>query len=550
MLYLALFLVLPLGRVLGEAAVAVATGRVGLDLAGGYGEYILRITGNSLTVASLTAIISVALGLPLAFFVAKARTPGRAVFAVLLALPLITPPFISAFATILLFGRTGVITQLLASVGIPELRIFGATGIVLTHVLHFIPLAYLTIAAGLRIVPPWLEEAAASLGSSTAEVQRRVVLPYVAPHVLMAGVLVFLASFGDVGAPLLVAGDYRVLALETYTSFTGIGGDPELPIVLAAWSVLLSIAALVAVKMLIERTQVRHSFTARALVHDSRPLRVVGLLFCSVISLFLLLPYVAIGISSFGTVWGAGLLPNAFTTRNYEFVMGHPEAFVVSLALAAIATPICVALALFGNLLLREHPRAAAALDHVTLLPFVIPGVVIGIGLVSTYNGLAVLGAPIPLAGTPALMVVAFSVRRLPWAMRVMAAGYARIDSALEEASASLGASRLRTFRQVTLPQLAPVLAATGTIAFIRVITELGSSLVLYPPGWRTAPVAIYYYVVEGFIGRASAIGVVLVAIVALASVLVSLDRRAIWRAARAPLGRLPRRRRAVPKAA
>ncbi len=513
--YVGAFLVLPVGRLLAETALALAEAEAPLEP--GFGEYIVRITLNSVFVAGFTALLSVGLGIPLAFFTVKVTTPGRDLFRVLLALPLITPPFISAFATILLLGRTGVITQLLGRVGLPEIYIYGPIGLILTHVLHFTPLAYLTVAAGLQVVPAAVEEAAAFLGSGTARTLARVVLPYIWPHVLMAAVLVFLASIGDVGAPLLLAGNFRVLPLETYNAFNSFQVDRRVSLILASWSIILAFLVLLIVKRLMVRTQVAHTFTTRTFVYRDPFLRWVGLGFCLTVAGVLFLPYLVIVISSFGTVWTTGLLPAAFTLRNYQFILKNFQDIKNSLVLSAVATPLCVGVAFSLGKLFREYGVRAAWLDYLVLLPFVIPGVVIGIGLVKTYPGFQPLGVPL-------LLPIAYSVRRLPYALRVVTAGYSRVDRTLEEASLSLGASAWRTFWRVTWPQLMPTLAATSVVAFIRVITELGSTLIILPPGWRTATVAIFYYAAEGFIGRASAISVVLIGIVALGSALVNLN--------------------------
>lgn len=523
--YIGAFLILPVGRILVETALALT----GSDrpLAEGFTEYLARITLNSVLVASLAAVGSVAIGIPVAFFVTKVPVPGQGLFRVTLALPLVTPPFISGFATILLLGRTGVFTQLLGQVGVPEINIYGAPGLILTHILHFTPLAFLTVAAGLQVVPRAIEEAAVSLGAGIGRAVFRVVLPYVWPHVLMAAALVFLASFGDVGAPLLLAGNFRVLPLETYTAFNSFQVDPRIALILASWSILLAFLVLLVVRQLMARTGIAHTFTTQPFVYRDRTLRWVGFGFCSMVTLILLLPYVVIIISSFGTVWTTGILPAGFTLRNYQFILNNLQDIKNSLILSAIATPVCVWLALSLGKLFRDYGAKVTWLDYVVLLPFVIPGVVIGIGLVKTYPGFQPFGIP-------ALLPIAYSIRRLPYAVRVVIAGYSRLDRALEEASAALGASGWRTFWRVTWPQLLPAAVAASVVAFIRIITELGSTLIILPPGWRTATVAVFYYVAEGFIGRASAIAVVLVVVVVLASALANVDYSRIARRLRA----------------
>ena len=524
--YLVLFLALPLGRILVNAALAAG----GLASDPGFLDHVGRVTWNAVLLGALTSAISVSVGLVLAVCITKVRMPARRTFAVLLALPLVTPPFISSFATILLLGRTGVITQGLRALGVPDFTIYGLMGLLITHVLHFIPLAYLTIAAGLRVVPRDIEECAASLGSSTGTTLRRVVLPYVAPHVLMAAALVFLSSFGDVGAPLLVGGNYRVLAVETYLAFTGFLVEPQHAIMLASWTILLSLAMLFVVRALLQRTTIKHVHSTTSHEYDAPAAGWIALGICAIVTTLLFLPYVVIVISSFGTIWGATLLPSGFTLGNYASVLADPRPLQTSLLLSAAATPILLIGAVGVARMLHEYGRRAVILDYLTLLPFVIPGVVIGIGLITSFADLRPFGLAVSLASTPAILPLAYSIRRLPISMRVMAAGFARIDRSVEECSASLGASRLRTFARITLPQLGPIIVASSAIGFIRIMTELGSTLVLYPPGWQTATVSIFKLVGEGRIAQASAIGVVLVGLVGILAGLTTLDHRRLWR--------------------
>lgn len=507
--YITAFLVIPLMSVLAESVWFVLGS--GPPLPDGFFRHVLRITGNSLLLASLTAVAALGLALPLAIFLSKVDTPLRRLFSGLLVLPLITPPFISSFATVLLLGKTGVFTQMLERLGVGTFSIYGLGGLLLTHVMHFLPLAALTIAAGLRVIPSAVEEAAISLGGRPSSIIVRVILPYVAPHILMAFVLVFLSSFGDVGAPLLLGGNFGVLQLEIYTSFVSVTTDQRIPVILSGWTILISIVILQVVRTLMRRTEQMHTFSGVSMLHRGRGLRWAGFAYCAIVIGTMLLPYVVIGMSSLSTIWGAGLLPDAFTLRNYAGLGAVLEPLKSSLILAAVATPVCVLLAVMLGDILHRFPRRAAALDYVALLPFVLPGVTIGIGLMKVYSGMQVFGLTIPLAGTWMLLAVSYSVRRLPPVLRVMVAGYSRLDRGLEESSSSLGASQTRTFLRVTLPQLLPAMGVAMTIAFIRIISELGSTLVLYPPGWETLAVAIFQLADEGYIARASAVSVLLV---------------------------------------
>jgi iron(III) transport system permease protein len=525
--YLAAFLVVPLAVIVAESARVALTG--GLGELPGFPRYLSRLTRNSILLAVSVTAVSVGLGLLLAIFTGRVirRKTG---FMLALTLPLLAPPFVSAFATIILLGRVGVLTQLLERAGIRLFDIYGFPGIAITHVLHLTPLAYLTILAGLRTVPKAIEESAVSLGSSPAQVITRIVLPYIGSHIYMAALLVFLASFGDVGAPLIVGGNYLVLPTEAYTRFLSFTVDRQVPVLLSGWIVVLSGVILVAVRALMRRTQIVHTFVVEQYAYDVPWMRRVGTAFCATVAAALLLPYAVILAMSLATAWGPQLLPKGWTLLHYRELWRSVGPMRNTLVVTAMATPVAVLLAVVIGRVMREGGRQAAVLDYTTLLPFVVSGVVLGIGMVKVYSSLAAAGVMSFLMLGPNLLVIALVVRRVPYPARVMNAAYTRIDRSLEESSFSLGASPARTFASVTLPQLYPGIAAALTITFIQVISELGTTLIVHRPEWRTISVQIYSYAIEGYLGRASALSVVLLVLVGLAVLLTQLDYRRLAR--------------------
>jgi iron(III) transport system permease protein len=161
--FVVLFLVVPLGKVILETLGLIAGSEsLPVDLL----QYMMRITWNSVRLALLTTFVSLAVAIPVAIAVNKLRVPLGMGWTVLLTVPLITPPFISSFATILLLGRTGILTRFLNMLGVPSFSIYGLPGLVITQVLHLMPYSLLVIVAGLQSVPAHLEEAAHSLGES------------------------------------------------------------------------------------------------------------------------------------------------------------------------------------------------------------------------------------------------------------------------------------------------------------------------------------------------------------------------------------------------
>jgi len=517
---LVVLVIVPLAAILVDSVTLVASGGLG-DLPD-FLPHLMRLTRNSLLLAGTVTVVVVGLSMPLAVFMTRALRES-AILRLGLTLPLLAPPFVSAFATIVLFGRVGVITQVLARIGIVMPNIYGFLGIAVTHVMHLLPLAYLTIAAGLQSVPRAVEESAISLGSSPFQAITRVVLPYAAPHVYMAALLVFLASFGDVGAPLLVGGQYLVLPTEAFTRFISFMVDRRVPVLLSSWIVLISVVVMFAVRALMRRTAIAHTFTATTYMYVAPRLRAVGAAFCGSVALILFVPYLAILVSSLATVWGPDLLPRALTLDHYRALWRSIGPLRNSLVISGVATPLAVLLALAIGRLVREGGRLGAAMDFLTLLPFVISGVVLGIGIVRVYAQLEAAGLTVALLSGPGLLVIAMVSRRIPYPVRVMNASFMRIDRSLEECSVSLGASSATTFARVTLPQLYPAILAASTITFIQVIRELGATLIVHRPGWMTLPVQIYGHALEGNLGRAGAVSMVLLALVAVGTLVANL---------------------------
>jgi iron(III) transport system permease protein len=518
-LFLAAFLIAPLAVVIADSAGLLRGGVRDIPDLGGH---LGRLTRNSLALAGFVTVVTVGVGALLALgvtrIVAERGAWGGGPLATALTLPMLAPPFVSAFATIILFGRVGVITQLLERIGIRLPDIYGFRGIAITHIMHLVPLAYLTIAAGLRTVPRAIEECAITLGSTPWQALTRVVIPYVSSYISMAALLVFLASFGDVGAPLLVGGQYLVLPTEAFTRFISFSADRRVPILLSGWIIVCSSVILVLVRAVMRRSAIVHQFTATTYRYDVPGWRPATTAACWLVAAALLVPYAAILVSSFARVWGPELWPKAFTSANYAALWRSIGPLRTTLLVAVIGTPVAVACALMISRRVRIGGPVGAVLDYLTLLPFVTSGVVMGIGIVRLASPLERAAWAAPFVAGPGLLVAALVSRRLSYPVRVLNAGFSRIDRSLEECSWSLGASPARTFGLITLPQLYPALAAAATIACIELVRELGTTLIIYRPGWATLAVQIYAYANEGNLGRAGAVAMVLLFVVAVAT--------------------------------
>jgi iron(III) transport system permease protein len=473
--------------------------------------YMLKVTANTAWLAFLTTFFSIAVSLPLAILIVKFRVRAQGVWLGFLTIPLITPAFISSFSVIILLGRTGVITKALKLVGIQFPQIYGLLGLVITQVLHTIPYSLLVIAGGLRTVPRHIEEAAQSMGTGVLKTQTRIVIPYIVPHILMASVMVFLTSIGDIGGPLIIGGRYKVISMEIYSNFVSYLGDERIPLIFSTWLILLSCLLMVGVNRLMRLTNVRHKFKVGIMEYDIPKARIAGTVFIAFVTVLLLLPYAAILVQSFAVRWNNTWLPAAFTLAHYEKVLAEGGTILKTLILLGTVTPIIVLLGIVFGEMYKTRARLRW-LGYLTLLPFILPGVVIGVSLLQGFSTLKIFG--LSLSGSVILLIAAISIRRLPIVLKPIEAGFAKIDPGQEEAALSLGASELKAFFSVIFPQIKVAVFSAIVIGMVKVVTELASSLMIYPPGWRNMSLYVAYYVGEGFISQASAMAVLLIILV------------------------------------
>src|SRR5262249_43250695 len=256
---------------------------------------------NSLTIGALASLTTTLIALPLAFGIARLEIRGKLVLIGLAALPLILPSFVGAYALLLLFGRSGIITQTLNAWGIPFGSIYGTPGIVLVYTMPLYPYVLLPTVAALKAVDRSVEEAAESLGSPPARAFGTVTLPLVAPSVLSGALLVLIETLENFGVPAVLAEDKAILAVEAYKLFIGeTATNPASAAVLG--SLLIALTALI---LIIQRRYIAaRSFATGARgspppVKLTAPWRMMATTYCWGVVLLALVPFFAIVTLSF-----------------------------------------------------------------------------------------------------------------------------------------------------------------------------------------------------------------------------------------------------------
>ena len=523
---LAVFILLPIARVLW---VSLSDGEGGVTLvhfANFFRRPLFRESlWNSLVAGVLVVFFGSLIAVPLAYLSVRYDFKGKILVNTLATLPLVIPPFVGAVALQLILGRSGAVNLLLMrwfDTSIPFME--GLTGVVLVQTLHFFPFIMLNTAVSLSNIDPSLEEVAQNMGSHGLRLFRRITLPLMLPGFIAGCLLTFIRAVDDLGTPLML--NYKnLLAPQAYLRITTIGIDDVDGYVICVILVMISLGSLLLARKYL-------SLSEYATVHQgtavARPVsgmkRVAILSFCALVLGVSLLPHIGIVILSFAKVWSFSLLPTAYTLDNFTEILFRAPHFVKNTLLyTGIAAALDVFLgAIIAFLLIRSRIRGRNLLDAIATLPIAIPGVVLAVGYLRVFHGWDFPGVGAPLTSTWIILVVAYTVRRLPYTVRASYAALQQVHVSLEESAQNLGANRLRTFVKITLPLISGGLVAGGLIAFMTNCVELSSTIMLVPR-IESGPISygIYLYM-QSPLGRAAgaALGVVAIVLVSVGTYL------------------------------
>lgn len=480
-----------------------------------YGEFFTRryyyeTLVNSLVVSALATVLATLLGAPLAWFVNRFDIPGKLLVRALIVLTFVSPPFIGAYAWILLLGRNGVITGWLAQLGLALPPIYGVNGVVLVFTLQALPFVFLMVSAGLKTVDQSVEDAAINLGRRPSVVALTVIAPLIVPSLATGALLVFVTSLSDFGTPMIIGESFRVLASQIYTEFVNEHGGN--PVVASALSLIL--LAITVGALLWQRAWVRkRSFgqeTVRPLAVRSlsRGGRIAATVYVYALVLAASLPIVTIVVSSFLKARGP-LITGEFTLEGYANALRLPHALFNTVMLSTVSTILCVAAgALAGYVVARRRGRLVDTLDAFSMVPYAVAGVVMGIAMAVAFGG-----KPFYLGGTVAILVAVYFIRRLPYSIRSVAGMLGQMGTQAEEASVNLGVPPGRTFWRVTVRMVTPALLSGALLTFATIAREFSSTVILYSGATRTLPVEVFAQVLQGNFASASVVGTVLIAV-------------------------------------
>lgn len=522
--FLLLFLLVPVGTVFYSAFVN-ADGSFTMGHFGAFfGQPLMREAFfNSLYVAGWSALIATLIAVPLAYFTVRFDFRGALLIQTLGVLPLIMPPFVGAVAMQLIFGRSGSVNLLLNDwfgFTIPFME--GLNGVIFVEAIHYFPFILMNLVVALRNIDGAMEEAAFNLGSRGLRLFRRVIFPLALPGYVAGASLVFVKVFDDLGTPL-VLGTTNMLAPQAYLRITQVGLEDPLGYVISVIMVGFSILALwLSARVLKGRDYSTlqkggNSIQKRKL----RPLESVAAYGWIVLVLLLVLsPHIGVLLLSLASVWSYAPLPDGYTLAHYAAVFSESQGMIANTLLyCGLAAGIDVILGTaIAYLMLRTRLPARQWLDLLASAALAIPGIVLAIGFLRTFRGIELPGTGTLLTSSWIIIMLAYSVRRLPYALRSCVAALQQIHVSLEEAAQTLGATRLRTIRRVVVPLMAGGMLAGFVTSFVTAAVELSATIMLVTKDSQ-APMSygIYLYM-QSAAGRGpgAALGVLAVAAVAI----------------------------------
>ncbi|MBF9235719.1 ABC transporter permease [Microvirga alba] len=467
---------------------------------------------NTIVIGITVTVLATLVALPAAYFVARVEMPFKPLILSLSIIPLISPPFIGAYAWVVLFGRSGIFTYYLQEwFDLQMPPIYGYFGVILAMVLSHFTFVFLFVQGALVAVDPHLEESAKVMGASRLRVLLTVVLPLAIPPMLAGAMIVLIEALGEFGTPAILGGEVYVLSTLMYFQIHG-----YFNLNAASAIALVNVAiTLVAILFLIRINKKRRfvtvgSTTRRAPLHTGLGVKIVANLYVWGLLAIALLPQAVVVFTSFAERWPGTVWPTRFGWGNYVYIFSRiVEPMQNSLILAAIATLACVVFGtLTGYVAERKSFAGKWALDLTIMLPFILPGIVTGVALLVTFNS-----GPIALSGTALIMVIGYFVRRIAYIYRSVVAAVAQIDPKMEEASTVAGATWGHTMHRITVPLIAPGILAGAIIVFTTLISEMSTTVMLYSARWKTVSIAIYERLETQETAAAAAIGSVTIAV-------------------------------------
>jgi iron(III) transport system permease protein len=527
------FLVLPVGLITSKAF--IVDSKFSLEYFSLLFSNDLQTTaiGNSILIGIATTTVATIVALPLAIISSRYVFPLKGLLSGLVLVPMVMPPFVGAIGIQRFFSRRGSVNQLLMEMGWIDMPIDWLGGdnmfwaVVVLEVLHLYPIMYLNLSAALANIDPSMDEIAVTMGASRWKRYFNIIWPLARPGYFAGAIIVFIWALTDLGTPLLV-GFHDTIPVRIFNMVTDVNENP------VGYAMVFVVILITVTFFLLSRmtlNEKKYQMLARG--HVTNPQRPAGFLGTIVIwailgsvTLVALIPHFSVLVTSVSDNWFMTVLPEEYTLDHYRMALSGSlsvSGIQNSLIFSSLSVTVDLILGLLvAYVVVRKLIPFSSALDSLCMVPLALPGIVLAFGYVITYTD-TVLD---PLTNPTVLLVVAYSIRRLPFMVRSASAGLQQTSVSLEEASYTFGASRFHTLRRVTIPLVTANLIAGGLLCFAYAMLDVSDSLILAMKD-RFYPMtkAIYALFLEQGSGEfvASALGIIAMCILTFCILVASL---------------------------
>lgn len=487
----------------------------------------------TLTIATSVSVICCLVAAPMGWIVARTDMPLRGAVRLLVMASFVTPPFLGAIAWELLAApNSGLLNQLYRAVSgagpdVALLDIYTMTGLIFVISCYTFPYIFVLVANALDRIPGDLEDASSMLGGSAWRTARSITIPLALPALLAGALVAFLQAMTLFGSPAILAlpAGFHTMTTKIWSLFQ-FPPKPELGAAAALPLLILTIVLLRAQAVVLGRrgyTVVGGKSGAPRPVRLG-PLRWPAFALClAVLCLPVFLPYGALVNAALSRVASQPLTPETFTLHNIYFVffelsatkLAMKNTFLLGLMAATCGTVLALVIAYLTS---RAAVRGHRALGFLATAPIAIPGIVLGVGLFLAYTR-----GPVVLYGTLWILLLAYVTIELPAAYQQLQSAFRSLSPELEEASRILGASRLRTLRDVTAPLLGPSLIATWCFIFVAVVRELSAAVILFTSETKVLSVLIFDLKESGDLAAIAVLGLTMLILTSL--VIIAANR-------------------------
>ncbi len=527
--FLIVFVLYPLTRIFYDAV----TNEAGLFTLVNFREFFtdlfyLRSLWNSLVLGVAAVVTTSVIGIAVAFLIVRYEFPYRNLFSYLTMLPMILPPLVGVLGFVFILGRAGTVNILLMDwfgLQTPVNFMYGMQGVLLVETVHLFPLMTLSILDALSKVDPSLEEAAQGLGAKGWRRFRDVTLPLTTPGYISGALLIFIFTFADFITPLVV-GVQDLLAPQAYLNIVQFVDRRifRMGIVISALLVVLAIVFVLAARQYVaikDYSSLTYSKVERRRLGPVARWLAVG--FLSLLMFVAFIPQVGVLLAAVGRGWSLTPFPIHYTLEFFEQVSIETPKFIVnSLLFSGLAVILCLVIGVpMAWIMGRTRAPGRGAMDALTTLMLAIPGTAIGIAYIRAFN------FPLPvidvaLTSMWIILPLVLAVRRLPYTVRGSYSSLLLVHRSMEEAAQNVGASGLRTFRDITVPLVWKGILVGGMFSFLTSIQEASATIFLTLGGWEMIPFGIFTFYIAGSQSQAAALGVILIVVCALSLFVVN----------------------------